>query len=1414
MRNRLRATLFLLPLLLPAGPVLKAAEPEVQALETAYPRDVLPLLVRYCHECHSAETAEADVDLTAFRSWNDVKRQPRTWQKVGEMLDSSQMPPKDARQPAPAERTKLQQWVRGFLNLEARARAGDPGRVVLRRLNNAEYTYTLRDLTGVESLNPAREFPVDGAAGEGFTNTGNALVMSPALLAKYLEAAKGVASHAVLLPDGFRFSPYTTRRDWTNEVLSQIRNFYGEFADAGGGTQVNLQGIVFDTNSGGRLAIEKYLAATIAERETLQRGRAAIDAVARRRGLNAKYLGILWNTLTDERPSLLLDVVRSKWRDAPLEKTDDVAAEVALWQQAVWKFSSVGHIGKVNGPKAWQEPVQPLTTKHEIRYPLAIEPGQRDIVLYLSTTDAGDGPENDFAVWERPRLVMPGRPDILLRDVRELTREMTARRRRVVASTAKALNAAAEALATNEPQEQAALAARHGADPDAVAAWFELLGIGGGAAVKLDLFTETINSAGYPFVNGWGANKTPLLVANSSDQNVRIPGNMKAHGVCIHPSPTLSAVVGWKSPFAGAVRIEGKVTHAHPECGNGVTWSLEARRGITRQKLAEGATRGNQPATFGPIESFAVQPGDLVSLVIGPRDGNHACDLTDLEFILRSTSDNPREWNLTRDVSPDVLAGNPHADSFGNKEVWHFYTEPVQGGNVGTEIPAGSLLARWQSADKDTEKTQLAVALQKLLMDGPAAGADESNPDVRLYRVLSPLGGPLARPQTKSGTLKVPASTAAENDSANQMAYGVDPALFGSHPNGSAVDEASLCVRAPAVIELRLPADLVAGATLTTAVSLHPQTSAEGSVQAQILRSKPERVSGLLPTAATETRANGAWTSNNRGVAHSTPIVVADGSAARKRIEQAFDDFRAVFPVALCYTKIVPVDEVVTLTLFYREDDALQRLMLDKTEAARLDRLWDELHFISQDAITLVDALAQLIEYATQDADPKVFEPLQQLFHDRADAFRKRLVAAEPQQLDRLVAFAAEAYRRPLVDVDGSELRAFYRGLREQDLSHDEAFRLTLARILVAPAFLYRLEQPSPGKKQAPVSDFELAGRLSYFLWSSQPDDELRRLAAAGRLHEPDVLLAQTRRMLRDPKVRRLATEFACQWLHIYEFDRLDEKSERHFPTFTELRGPMYEESIRFFIGLFQENRPVLDILDADWTYLNEPLAAHYAIPGVAGPEWRRVDGVKQHGRGGILAQATTLAKQSGASRTSPILRGNWISEVLLGERLPRPPKGVPELPADESATAGLTVRQLVEKHSSDAKCAVCHQRIDPMGFSLEAFDAIGRRRDKDLGDRPIDTRVKAMDGAEFEDLAGLRHYLLTTRRDAFLRQFCKKLLGYALGRAVQLSDEPLLTEMQLTLKAHDYQIVPLVETIVQSRQFLDIRGRETADQE
>ena len=1057
-------------------------------LADEYLTHVRPLMQQFCLGCHSTAARVGELDLERFATLAEVRRDTKAWLKVVEMLDNGEMPPKSVKQPAPERRKKLRGWVERYLHAEALANAGDPGPVVLRRLNNAEYSYTIGDLTGVD-LNPAREFPTDSAAGEGFTNTGNALVMSPALLRKYLDAGKGIARHAVLLPDGFRFSPHTTRRDWTDEILAEIRGFYGEFADIvdlGVGSAVGNVKVHGDTRIGlaGRLPLEKYFAATLAERDALTTGGKTIEAVARERGLSARYLSTLWSSLSGSAPLLLLDDLRSRWRKAKPQDAATLAADVAAWQGGLWTFGPVGLIGRKGGPSRWMEPVNPLLTKQDIHFPMPEDfREKREVVVLLVTTDAGDGNDHDFVVWQEPRLVSAAGADIYLRDVREIYRD------------------------------------------------------------------------------------------------------------------------------AGLV----------------------------------------QPA------------------------------------------------------------------------------------NATTES------AEW----------------------------------------------------------------------------GLAPAMFGKHPKGNTIDAASLFVRAPSVIKVRLPGYLAAGRELVATAVLDKEMGREGSVQVDVVVGTPASTSGLLPSEVTVTFSKVTQVfSDHRDISFKRAFLTAKNSTTWRRIESAFDEYRSLFPAALCFNQIVPVDEVLTLTLFYREDDHLARLMLDDAQRDRLDRLWEELHYVSQSPLLHVTALDLLLETfegnGVEDRSQyEAVKPLRAPFDRRAAAFKKELIAHEPTQVDALVDFAARVYRRPLTGVEADELRGLYRRLREQELSHDEAFRLTLARVFVAPAFLYRLEEAPAATAAAAVSDWELASRLSYFLWSSQPDEELRAVAAAGTLHTPEVLAKQTRRMLNDARVRRLATEFVGQWLHIYDFDSLDEKSEKYFPEFADLRGDMYEESIRFFTDLFQSDASLLSLLNADHTFVNERLAGFYGIEEVEGTKWRRVEGIRQHGRGGILGLATTLAKQSGASRTSPILRGNWVSEVLLGEKLPRPPQEVPQLPADETATDGLTVRELVARHTSDPQCASCHQRIDPFGFALEGFDAIGRRRDSDLAGHPIDTQTRLPDGSEINDLTGLRDYLLETRRDAFLRQFYRKLLGYALGREVQLSDEPLLAEMQQRLARSDYRFSVAVEMIVQSRQFREIRGRQ-----
>jgi uncharacterized phage-associated protein len=1305
-----------------------------------FEKSVQPLLKDFCLTCHSTSKQKGDLDLERFTSIAEIKRDPIVWEHTLDQLVSGEMPPKGKPQLSAEQKTTLVKWVQSTLDQISLASAGDPGPVVLRRLSNMEYTYTVRDLTGVEALDPAKEFPADGAAGEGFTNASAALVMSPSLVTKYLDAAKDIASHAVLTPTGIHFSASNSARDWTDETVAKIRKFYARFSSTGSESQTTQQGIKLDIGtSSGRLPLAGYLAAMNEARTT----KASVETIAKAKGLSAKYATTLWTALNDTKPSVLLDPLRAKFSNGTLS-----FADIEAWQQALWHFASVGHIGKEHGPKAWQEPVAPLAAEHEMRMKLTAPKDGSDVVLYLSTSDAGDGSEHDQAVWTNPRLVAAGRADLPVKSIPAVVKQLEQQRDAVIASTEFCLAAVAEADASKERTDVTALAKKHRVDTALLSNWLTYLGVGTAGDVSLSplLTKKLLSTPDYSFIQGWTGDNALSVLANSSDQTAKTPGTMKPHSVATHPSPALASVIAWRSPLATSLSIHGSVQDAHTACGNGVTWALELRRGHTREVLSNGATEAAKVFDLGQHKDVRVQPGDVLALIIGPRDGNHICDLTAIDLTI---SDGTHEWDLANDVSPDILAGNPHADRLGNKDVWHFLSQPEKNQPAST-IPRESVLARWRNSTSKEERSTLA----KHVWQDPA-----------MRTQLLAFNGPLLAGSLKS--LRPSASN--DND---------------------------ISATAPSVTEIRIPASLADGAEFVVTGRLSDK---EGSVQMQVLTTKPGKLSGLAASKTETELTKGQWSDNNQRTMHSAPVIVADGSAARKRFEAAFDEFRALFPIALCYTKIVPVDEVVTLTLFHREDDHLKHLMLDDAHAKELDRLWDELRFVSEWPLKQVDVFEQLWQFATQDAKPSAFEPMREPIMRGAEAFKAQQLTAEPTHVQAVLDFAARAWRRPLSETEGHDLRALYQTLRKQDLPHATAVRMMLARVLVAPAFLYRQEKPAPGPKASPVNDWEIATRLSYFLWSSAPDAELTQLAASGKLHAPQTLAAQAQRMMKDERIRRLATEFGCQWLQVRDVATLDEKSERHFPTFVSVRESMQEEVTRFFIDFFQNNRSALSLLDADYTFVNPTLAEHYGMKSESA-EWQRVDHVSAHGRGGLLGFAASLAKHAGASRTSGILRGAWLCEVVLGEKLPIPPKGVPVLP--EQPPEGLTERQLVEKHSTDKNCAACHNRIDPFGFALEGFDAIGRARQ-------ADTKVTLPDGSRVDGLNGLRSYLLDKRRDDFMRQFCRKLLGYALGRSVQLSDKPLINDMMQRLKTNDFKVGEAVDSIVRSPQFREVRGKD-----
>jgi hypothetical protein len=345
-----------------------------------------------------------------------------------------------------------------------------------------------------------------------------------------------------------------------------------------------------------------------------------------------------------------------------------------------------------------------------------------------------------------------------------------------------------------------------------------------------------------------------------------------------------------------------------------------------------------------------------------------------------------------------------------------------------------------------------------------------------------------------------------------------------------------------------------------------------------------------------------------------------------------------------------------------------------------------------------------------------------------------------------------------------------------------------------------------------PLSDYDLASRLSYFLWSSMPDQPLLARAAAGDLHRPDVLVREARRLLQDDRVRGLATEFGGNWLDFRRFEEHNAVDRERFKTFNnELRQAMFEEPIRFFIALVREDRPVLDFLQADYTFVTPILARHYGMTGLEfrSNEWVRVDEAHRYGRGGLLPMSVFMTRNAPGLRTSPVKRGYWVVRRLLGERIPPPPPDVPELPNDEAKLGEFTLRETLAKHREDKSCAGCHARFDSIGLAFEGYDPVGELRTRDFGGRPVDTRATFPGGSEGSGLDGLRRYLREHRQEEFLDNFCRKLLVYALGRGLLPSDDALVQDLRAKLAANGNRFGSLVETIVTSPQFLTRRGRD-----
>ncbi|MCC9608354.1 DUF1592 domain-containing protein [Blastopirellula sp. JC732] len=536
---------------------------------------------------------------------------------------------------------------------------------------------------------------------------------------------------------------------------------------------------------------------------------------------------------------------------------------------------------------------------------------------------------------------------------------------------------------------------------------------------------------------------------------------------------------------------------------------------------------------------------------------------------------------------------------------------------------------------------------------------------------------------------------------------------------------------------------------------------------------------------------------------------------------------------------------------YFRDDTPLSDLLLDEAGQQALDQLWDDFDLVctapqrqyrsfiwyeraeskflrdevfdsfrSEDKDSITDAKMQALEKVylekavREGASDTARQAIVDYFASMNQKFRaieESLTESESAHLVALQEFAARAFRRPVTPAEQAGIVNFYQHLRaEEQLSHEDAIRDCVVSVLMSPKFFFHLGTPAqPSAKAVPLDDYALANRLSYFLWRSMPDAELLQHAAAGDLHQPEVLIAQAKRMSADPKIRGMAVEFGGNWLDFRRFEEHNAVDRERFPTFdNDLRQAMFEEPIHFFTDLAERDGSVLDFLYGDYTFVNKPLADHYGIPfsGNDPEEWIRLDEASQYGRGGLLPMSVFLTKNAPGLRTSPVKRGYWVAKRVLGEHIPAPPADVPELPADESKSE-LSLREALAKHRELPSCAGCHKRFDSLGVVFEGYGPVGEQRSEDLGGRPVETSAEFPDGSAGDGLIGLTNYIRERRQEDFLDNLNRKLLAYALGRTLQLSDEKLLHEMQSKLASNDYRFSVLLESIVTSPQFLNQRG-------
>ncbi len=637
---------------------------------------------------------------------------------------------------------------------------------------------------------------------------------------------------------------------------------------------------------------------------------------------------------------------------------------------------------------------------------------------------------------------------------------------------------------------------------------------------------------------------------------------------------------------------------------------------------------------------------------------------------------------------------------------------------------------------------------------------------------------------------------------------------FGKVPDGSVVGADDFAVTGSTTFDVKPPAP---GTTAEFVVDAELGADRNGVVRF-VIADRPDGQPPRLGDAARPTLigdAKSAGYKNFRaGIAEYLALMPPNSHG------EANPSDKDPIPLPFDSTYNTPEHDAFVLKVKYqRNDKYFADYLVNDADRARLDQAWNDLlsswayhdgylgvlanhygvklksaHIRDLDVAQLAILPAEMQQYLA---------PIQAGYAEVVKAEH----LAEPGHMDDVIAFASRAWRRPLTSTEKTRLRDFYQNSRTvSGLGHDDAIRAVLARVLVSPAFLYRVETVASASER-PLNDWEMASRMSFFLWASVPDDELRRAAASGELSKPALLARQVKRMVADPKARRLATEFFGQWLGFYRFDEYRGVETARFPEFTdEVRAAMYDEAVSTFEYLVRNERPTREILYADYTFLNQPLAKFYGINKEMKSKdaVELVEGANAFNRGGVLRMGVMLTTTSAPLRTSPVKRGDWILRRILGTPTPPPPADAGTIPRDDNAFNGQTLREQLAAHKRNASCAACHLKIDPLGFPLEGFDPVGRTRDKYFDGKPVDVTGEFADKTMISGTAGLLTFLQSQDKQV-TRMLARKMLGYALGRTVQASDRPLLDEMAAA--GGNATFSDLAVKIITSRQFRNHQG-------